>query len=161
MDCATVQEKLVDYASGDLSRVCRDRVENHLAHCYYCQEELDDIEAVLALCRQVLRHPRPHNGFRALSARMAAPERGAVVLSVIDRLSVRRLGYWAVATATAAMITLSVATPAIRDTRQFLGPLESGSQSFSAWAESEEAVAPLMSRPFIERRVRIEEKLRG
>jgi len=66
MECDEVRPELVGYLERELAPDKQRALEGHLDHCYYCLEELREIEAVVEACRRVLRHPRPRSRVEAM-----------------------------------------------------------------------------------------------
>jgi len=70
MECEEVRHELIGYLEQGLTPDKRRAVEDHLGHCYYCVEELREVEAVVETCRRVLRHPDPRSRFEGLVPHM-------------------------------------------------------------------------------------------
>jgi len=70
MECEEVRGELIGYLEQGLTPERRRAVEDHLGHCYYCVEELRELEAVVETCRRVLRHPDPRSRFERLGPHM-------------------------------------------------------------------------------------------
>jgi len=70
MECTDIRRYLIRYADKDLSEATHRIVEKHLEHCYLCQQELSELEAVLESCRALLHHPAPRDRFDELKPRL-------------------------------------------------------------------------------------------
>jgi len=112
MDCSEVRKRFVDYIDGDLDEHEHIVVENHLAECYLCKEDFDDLDSILRVCEDVLHHPHPVNRFAELRLRTtdAVTRPGLVpfrhrlrVGELFGRLAVAALVVFMVAVSPAAM----------------------------------------------------------
>jgi hypothetical protein len=81
-----------------------------------------------------------------------------VAMAGLTALRIRRLGY-GLATAAALVMVFWSSAPSVRAACAFLVPLRANPEAFQEWAESDESVAPVVARMFIDRRMRIEETL--
>ena len=61
MDCQHVRDQLVWYIIGELDEAERDAVEEHLAGCFACYKESEDLRVML----DGLRAQTPKNAVRA------------------------------------------------------------------------------------------------
>lgn len=66
MDCQEIERLLARYLDDDLGAEDRLAMEEHLARCYTCGEELADLRAVLAACDRVLTPPPLKHRFEDL-----------------------------------------------------------------------------------------------
>jgi anti-sigma factor ChrR (cupin superfamily) len=109
MDCSKVQDRLAGYLQDDLRLTERLIVDVHIAYCAACRAELEEVRAVLAACRRVLRHPSPRHRYAELRARLAYADRAAAP-PLRERLHPRRLSKGA-AIAAAFLIMAGASTP--------------------------------------------------
>ena len=72
MECTEVRSQLARYLDDDLPPPMRQRVGDHLEHCYLCTEELDELSALLETCRDALRFPNPRNRFEFVRSDLQA-----------------------------------------------------------------------------------------
>lgn len=154
MQCAKVREKFVDYVDEDVRFTERICVEVHVARCYACREELDELMSLRDLCRSALSHPGIGDGFSALQKRIA--EREAVVRSVGVwgsedwRNTVKKL-----AAAAVVLFILGVSTPLVRQTRWIASQFSATTASQS---ETREILTVTM--PFVLRKQALDEEAR-
>jgi anti-sigma factor RsiW len=151
MQCAKVREKFVDYVDEDVRFTERICVEVHVARCYACREELDELISLRNLCRSAVSHPGIENGITALKKRIA--EREAVVRSV---------GVWGsenwrntvtkLAAAAVVLFILGVSTPLVRHSRWI-----STKSSVNAASESETREVLSVTVPFVMRKQALED----
>jgi hypothetical protein len=97
---------MVRYLDKDLPEKTVREVEEHLDHCFLCQEELHATVALQDMCHEALRHPAPRNRFAALQPLLA--ERSLVVYRRHDYLRKLTTG---LAVAAGLIMLLSVAEP--------------------------------------------------
>lgn len=102
MECDEVRHELIGYLEQGLTPDKRRAVEDHLDHCYYCLEELREVEAVLKTCRRVLRHPYPRSRFERLVTQMH-PAPAAKACNVARRYRQRRRRLMAAANVAVAL----------------------------------------------------------
>ena len=123
MDCSEVQARFVDYIDGDLSEEDGLSVELHVAECYACREELDELGKILELCGAALEHPCPTNRFEKLQERLASAEQQYDFVAPRRKLRVREL---LVKLAVAAVIIgLIGASPfLVKRAKRLFAPLE-------------------------------------
>ncbi len=72
MDCERVQRSLIAYLDGDMGAEVRRLTDAHLAQCYHCREELDELRNFIDSCRAALVHPAPRNEFETIRRQIAA-----------------------------------------------------------------------------------------
>jgi hypothetical protein len=106
MNCTHVCSTLVRYLDNDLPAETAREVEEHLDHCFLCQEELHAAVAVQDMCEEALRHPSPRNRFAELRPLLA--DRSLVVYRRHDYLRKLTSG---LAVAAGLIMLLSVAEP--------------------------------------------------
>jgi len=122
MDCSDVRSRFIDYIDGDLDERDRRSVESHVAECYLCKEEFADLENMLRLCKDALRHPHPVDRFDELRTRL--PSAGTRYRPAVfrRRLRVSEMVYrLAVAALVAFMVAVSPA--AVKGTKWLFSPL--------------------------------------
>lgn len=73
MNCSEVRPHLLRYADGDLPPDERLALEDHLDHCYLCNEDLYEINKLTTACQKVLRHPHPVNRFEDIRPLLRPP----------------------------------------------------------------------------------------
>ena len=66
MKCQESQSLLFRYVDDDLGAEDRQALERHLAQCYDCQEDLYELQEVLALCDRALTPPPSAHRFKDL-----------------------------------------------------------------------------------------------
>jgi anti-sigma factor RsiW len=150
MDCSEIRAGFIGYIDGDLSDDERLRVELHVAQCYDCREELDEIGRLLELSDAALKHPSPVDRFEDLRVRLADAEPAPVPMPPRPRLRVREM---LVRLAVAAIvIALIAASPfLIRGARRLLAPTE-GAATLGSGAGVE---LPFRV-PFLEKKLKME-----
>jgi len=137
MECDEVRLRLVRYLDNDLPGRVRRDVEEHLEHCYLCQEELNEIVAVLDVCRDALQHPCPRNRFEELHPQLYPP----VATHAPSAYAPRRRGrgvLWALAAAAGILILINVGGSVI----DMAGQLDSLFNYAAATSERGEVVEP-------------------
>lgn len=152
MQCARVREKFVDYVDEDVRFTERICVEVHVARCYACREELDELISLRNLCRSAVHHPGIEDGFTALRQRIA--EREAVVRSV---------GVWGsenwrntvtkLLAAAVVLFILGVSTPLFRYTR---GNASQPGAATASQSETREVLSVTL--PFVMRKQALEDE---
>jgi len=156
MDCSDIRQKFVDYIDGDLSERDHALIRDHLAECYLCKEDFDDLVKMLGLCENVLRHPQPVSRFDELGIQTppAAPRRGYFTPRHRFRAG-ELLARLAVA---AAVVFMVAASPvAVRAARWLFTPLsEPGALSNGA---SYVRLGLPAERPFLDQRHKIKTRL--
>ena len=150
MDCSEIRAGFIGYIDGDLSGDERLRVELHVAECYDCREELDEMGGLLELSDAALKHPCPVDRFEDLKARLADAEPAPIPMLPRPRLRVREaLLKLAVA---AVVIALIAASPFfIRGAKRLFTPLE-GMTALGNGA----AVELPFKWPFVEKKLKME-----
>ncbi|NIA15290.1 MAG: hypothetical protein GWP08_14570 [Nitrospiraceae bacterium] len=113
MECEEARPQLIRYADNDLLPGARMAVREHLAHCYYCHEELQDLEGLLDRCHALLRHPSPRNRFDDLRPHLRPPVAPANVTPFRVRHALVKLGSVAAAAMFLAVLTWLTA-PAVQ-----------------------------------------------
>jgi len=156
MDCSDIRGKFIGYIDDDLSEHDHVLVHDHLAECYLCKEDFDDLDQMLGLCENVLRHPRPVNRFNdlAIQTAAAASRRGRAV----PRHKLR-VGELLARLAIAAVVVFMVAVSpvAVKAARWLFTPLsEPGALSNGA---SYVRLGLPVERPFLDRRHNIKIRL--
>ena len=158
MDCSDIRQNFVDYIDGDLSEHDHAFVHDHLAECYLCKEDFDELRDVLGLCETVLRHPRPVNKFNELGIQteaaashrgFAVPRRKLRVGEILARLAV----------AAVVVFMLAVSPVAVKAARWLFTPL--GDPGAFADGTSCVRLGLPAERPFLERRSDIKMWLGG
>lgn len=141
MDCSEVRTNLLRYVDDDVSTEVRRGMDDHLDHCYLCNEDLCETIKVMEACRAALRHPVPTNRFDelqpALRSTLCDPP-------VILRPNRHLLGKFSALAAIAALIlmVINVGGPAISTARQ--------------WASIDKAIAAHVSRTTFEEELKRE-----
>jgi anti-sigma factor RsiW len=74
MKCSKVREKFIDYVDDDVRFSERIGIEVHIARCYACREELDELMNLQELCRSAVKFPGLGPGVSALHERIAVRE---------------------------------------------------------------------------------------
>ena len=158
MDCSYIRSKFVDYIDQDLSYDDHAVVRDHLAECYLCKEDFDDLRNVLGLCETALRHPRPVDRFDELGIQAAAAASRRNHAVPRHKL---RVGELLARLACAAVVVFMVAASpvAVKAARWLLTPLsEPGALSNGA---SYVRLGLPAERPFLDRRFKIKIELGG
>jgi predicted anti-sigma-YlaC factor YlaD len=150
MDCIEIRAGFVGYIDGDLSGDEKLRVELHVAQCYDCREELDEMGRLLELSDAALKHPCPVDRFEDLKARLAEAEPAPIPMLPRPRLRVREaLLKLAVA---AVVIALIAASPfLIRGAKRLFTPIE-GTTALGNGA----AVKLPFRLPFVEKKLKMQ-----
>ncbi len=150
MDCSEIREGFIGYIDGDLSDDEKLRVELHVAECYDCREELDEIGRLLELSEAALKHPSPVDRFEDLKVRLTDAEPAPIPMPPRPKLRVREM---LVRLAVAAIvIALIAASPLlIRGARRLLAPVE-GTATLGSGA----GVDLPFRLPFVEKKLKME-----
>ena len=153
MDCIEIRARFIGYIDGDLSGDERLRVEVHVAQCYDCREELDEMGRLLELSDAALKHPCPVDRFEDLKARLEDAEPAPIPMPPRPRLRVREtLLKLAVA---AVIIALIAASPfLIRGAKRLFTPIE-GTTALGNGA----AVKLPFRLPFVEKKRKMENEV--
>jgi len=153
MDCPEARENLLDYLSEQLSDDELRAVDLHLARCYFCMEELDDLDRTLNLCRSAIQHPNPAGRFQQLRERLADIELQPTLALLKPKQ--RAAGFFKkLAVATGIILMIGTSPIVIQRTRLFVNSVQ---KNTGLTAESEwEQWRFQFTRPFVERRVEIE-----
>ena len=118
MECEEARPQLIRYADNDLLPGARMAVREHLAHCYYCHEELQELEGLLDRCHTLLQHPDPRNRFDDLRPHLRPPVAPANVTRFRVRQTLVKLGSAAAAAMFLVMLTWLTA-PAVQAAYDF------------------------------------------
>jgi hypothetical protein len=51
MDCSQIEERLSEYMEGSLASIERDKIAEHIAKCAHCSGLLNEMQSVLAACK--------------------------------------------------------------------------------------------------------------
>lgn len=108
-DCGEIRTKLLDYVEEDLSLEDKLSVELHVAQCYACREELDELGRLLEVCGAALQHPNPSDRFEELKLRLEAGE--PQYDPVLPRRGSRRRSAWQRLAVAAVLIVVLAAAP--------------------------------------------------
>ncbi len=156
MHCREVRRDLPEYIEGELSQARQAEVCEHLASCYLCREQHDELEQLLALCRAASQHPCPENRFEELRASMNEDAR---------QLSLRRharrilFGHVVRRLAVAAMLVMTFSLLGhLAFHVERLGP-PSWNEDFSDSGAYVERIRPTVFWPALDRRIQIERNL--
>lgn len=154
MDCSQIKMGFIGYIDGDLSEDEKLRVELHVAQCYSCREELDEIGRLLELSDAALKHPSPVDRFEDLKERLADAEPELIPVPRRPKLRAREVLYkLAVA---AIVIALIAASPfLIRGAKRLFTPLEEGTTTLGNGTD----VDLPFNMPFVERKLRMEQEI--
>lgn len=113
MECEEARPQLVRYADNDLLPGARMALREHLSHCYYCHEELQEIEGLLSRCQVLLRHPSPRDRFADLRPHLRPPVLPANVTPFRVRSAMAKVG--SVAAAAMFLVVLAwITAPAVQ-----------------------------------------------
>ena len=104
MRCQGIREKFVGYLEGEARLTERICVDVHVAGCYPCREELEDLREFFAATRMAVAHPRPRNRFGLLMTEIAEAESPPIQPRMTPRWKVARI-------AAAAGVLLFMGTP--------------------------------------------------
>jgi anti-sigma factor RsiW len=107
--CGEIKAKLVDYVDDGLSLEERLAVEVHIARCYVCREDVEEVARLLELCGAALRHPNPRDRFEELKQRLESGEPQCD--PVLPRRGSRRRSTRHKLAVAAAVIVLLAASP--------------------------------------------------
>lgn len=108
-DCGEIRTKLIDYVEDDLSQEDKLSVELHVAQCYACREELDELGRLLEVCGAALQHPSPSDRFKELKLRLESGE--PQYDPVLPRPGSRRSSAWHKLAVAAVVIVVLAAAP--------------------------------------------------
>ena len=151
MHCDKVREKFIAYVDDDVRFTERICVEVHVARCFSCKEELEELQNMQDICRKVVRYPGSDEKFEALQRRIAGQERSARSTRVWGAET-----WWNAATKLAAaavvLFVLGVSSPFMREARNLAERFHQVTEE-SAGPVHE---APLLSVPFVAQKLRIE-----
>ncbi len=154
MKCSKVREKFVDYIDDDVRFSERVSVEVHVARCYACREELDELIALQNVCRSALTYPGLGQGVSALRERIAVREAAMQSVGVWGaentRNAIRKLAIAAV-----VLFVLGVTAPWVRQSRS----LSDGKGARTHAGEDVREVLTV-SVPFILRKNELEQQAR-
>jgi anti-sigma factor RsiW len=121
--CGDIRTKLIDYVDEDLSHDERLSVELHVAKCYSCREEVEELARLLELCGAVLRHPNPRDRFEQLKEQLVSEE--PQYEPVPPEWGRRRRKRWhKLAVAAAIIIVLAAAPFLVKGVVRLLAPVE-------------------------------------
>ena len=153
MECSELRTEFVGYIDGDLSDEERLRVELHIAQCYSCKEDLDELGRLLELSGAALKHPCPADRFEELKERLASAEPTYNPMPPRRKLRVREVLYkLAIA---AIIIAVIAASPfLIRGAIRLFAPLE-GTATLGNGAD----VDLLFRLPFIEQKLKVQQEV--
>lgn len=147
MQCEKVRQKFVDYIDDDVRFTERICVEVHVARCYACREELEELTQLRDLCRSAVRHPGMSDGFSQLQGRIAASEAltrsQGVWGSENWRNAVKKL-----AAAAVVLFVLGISSPLIRQTRSLAHQL----RDVTGESQTAKEAVPTLTRSFVLRR---------
>jgi len=154
MQCSDIQAEFISYIDGDLSEDDRLRVELHIAECYGCREQLDELGRLLELCGDVMEHPCPLDRFGELKERLASAEPGYDPVPRRPQLRRREILYkLAVA---AIIIAVIAASPfLVRGAKRLFSPLE----GTAATLGSGTGVDLPFTLPFLQQRLKFQEEV--
>lgn len=155
MQCTKVREIFVSYLDDDVRFTERICVEVHVARCYGCREELEELRSLQEHCRAALSHPGIKNGFSALKARISEQEALACSRGVWGAENWRNAAA-KFAAAAIVLVVLGLSPPFLRHTRSLAGRVREviGESGPSATG------VPLLSAPFVEHKIEIENAFR-
>ena len=153
MDCSEVRAGFIGYIDGDLSGDEKLRIELHVAECYDCREELDEIGRLLELSDAALKHPRPVDRFEDLSERLAEAEPEIIPLPRRPKLRVREVLY-KLAVAAIVIAVIAASPIIIKGAKRLLTPLEEGTTTLGNGA----GVDLPFRMPFIEKKLKMEDQ---
>ncbi|GMV90683.1 MAG: hypothetical protein AMXMBFR82_04610 [Candidatus Hydrogenedentota bacterium] len=152
MKCSKVRERFVDYIDDDVRFSERVSVEVHVARCYACREELDELIALQNVCRAALTYPGLGQGVSALRERIAVREAAMQSVGVWGaentRNAIRKLAIAAV-----VLFVLGVTAPWVRLARSFS---EGGSTHADGGGDVREVLTVTV--PFILRKNELEQQ---
>jgi len=151
MDCNQIRAGLVGYIDGDLSGDDKLRVELHVAECYDCREELDELGRLLELSDAALKHPCPVDRFEDLKVKLADAEPAPIPMPPRPRLRFREA--LLKLAAAAVVIALIAASPSlVRVAKRMFTPIE------GAAALGNGAAVNLPFRlPFVEKKLKMQD----
>ena len=153
MDCRDIQADFIRYLDDDLSQEERLRVELHIAGCYRCREELDELGRLLELCGDVIEHPCPVDRFDELRERLASAE--PEYTPVPRRPELRRRELVSKLAIAAAIIGALVASPLlIKGARLLFSP----AQGTATLANGTTVEFPIRV-PFLEEKLKLQEEV--
>ena len=116
MHCEQVREKFVAYVDDDVRFTERICVEVHVARCFACKEELEELQNLQEVCQTVVRHPGSAGNLEDLWRRIEEQEAAARSSRVWGAEN-----WWNAATKLAAaavvLFVLGVTSPFVREAR--------------------------------------------
>jgi len=122
-DCDEIRTKLIDYVEDDLSQEDKLSVELHVARCYACREELDELGRLLEVCGAVLRHPSPNDRFEELKLRLESDQ--PQYDPVVSRRELSRRSAWhKLAVAAVVIVVLAAAPFLVKGVIRLFSPVE-------------------------------------
>ena len=136
MECGEARALISQFVERDLPERARQAVDEHLSHCYVCQEELDEVTAVVDACREALRHPAPRNRFAELRPLLAGNAAVPTRSNVVAWRGRRVAGAIAALAGAAAVVIIlvSLGAPVARTAHQWA--------MLANWTEPDEGVVP-------------------
>ncbi len=153
MDCSEIQADFVRYMDGDLSEEERLQVELHVAECYSCREQLDELARILEVCGDVMEHPCPVDRFDELTERLASVE--PPYTPVPRRPELRRRELLRKLAVAAVIIAALAASPLlVKGARLLFSPVQS-----TATLGNGTGVAFPIRIPFLEEKLKFQEEV--
>jgi len=123
MECSEIRAGFVGYIDGDLSDDERLCVESHVAQCYRCREELDELGRLLELSDAALKHPYPVNRFEDLKKRLADAEPAPIPAALRPKPRLRE-AIFKLAVATVIIALIAVSPLLVRGAKRLFTPLD-------------------------------------
>ncbi len=121
--CGEIKTKLVDYVDDGLSHEERLAVEVHIARCYACRENVEELARLLELCGAALQHPNPCGRFEDLKQRLESEEPQYKPVVPGRRLRQRRTWH-RLAVAAVIIIVLAAAPFLVKGAMRLMAPVE-------------------------------------
>lgn len=154
MHCSKVRDKLVDFIDDDVRFSERVGIEVHVARCYACREELDELLVLQGVCRSASTFPGTGKGLTDLRDRIAEREAARQSVGVwgseSSRNAVRKF-----AVAALVFFIVGITTPFLRQTGPAIQQTEDEPQS--EYGEHEILTVTL---PFVLRKHELEQQAR-
>jgi|GEM_PF-899561 len=153
MDCRDIQADFIRYLDDDLSEEEGLRVELHIAECYRCREQLDELGRLLEACRDVIEHPCPVDRFDELRQRL--PSVDPPYTPVPRRPELRRRELIRKLAVAAVIVAALAASPLlVKGARLLFSPVQN-----TATLGNGTGVAVPFRVPFLEEKLRLQEEV--
>lgn len=158
--CGEIRAKLADYVDEGLSDEERLEVEVHIARCYVCREDVEELARLLELCGAALRHPNPRERFEELKQRLASEE--PQYDPVVPRRELRNRRTWhKLAVAAVIIVVLAAAPFLVKGVMRLMAPVEDSAALAGNGTDVGRLRQLLEKTPFFKRASSVEKATQG